>query len=218
LSAFGLTAIVVAAIAIFVSYSRKPEAASADPAGLPISNLPAAKQTVFLIDLPIVGQKHWPSGIPSKVEPKDKGPKDKGPKDKGPKDKGLKGKGPKEFAADVEVSIRGTFSPHGIFMHPPPPPFDGEPVSIGFRVDKRFSTFASQVSINDGPEESESPCVFRVFGDGKLLWESKAVSSQADTQRCSVTIDGVDVLRIEVVCAGEPRGAHCVWIEPRVAK
>jgi hypothetical protein len=32
-----------------------------------------------------------------------------------------------------------------------------------------------------------------------------------------ISVKGVDLLTIQVSCPGEPRGAHAVWIEPRVA-
>ena len=210
---FGLIAIVGAVAAIIVASSKTPETASSDKKAADTPIPAVAKEVVYLADLPIVDQQHWPSDMPGKGEPKDRGPKDKGPKDKGPKGKGPKGKGP-----GVGVSINGKISPHGIFMHPPPPPFEGEPVSISFNVGKRFQTFKGTVSINDGPESSETPCTFRVFGDDKSLWQSTPVSSQADSQVCTLRIDGVEVLRIEVVCPGPPRGAHAVWIEPQVVK
>jgi serine/threonine protein kinase len=213
LAAFGLLAIVGAVVAIIVVSSRSPDTAGADKNAVAVPNPGAGKEVVFLTDLPRFGQQHWPSGIPAKLEPGEKGPKDKGPKDKGPKDKGAKGKG-----QSVEVSINGKISPHGIFMHPPPPPFDGEPVSISYALERKYRRFTAEVSINDGPDVSDTPCTFRVFGDGKMLWESKPVTSQADTQKCTIAVEGVDVLRIEVVCPGKTRGAHAVWVEPQVAK
>jgi hypothetical protein len=74
------------------------------------------------------------------------------------------------------------------------------------------------VSLNDGPGESETPLTFTVRGDGKVLWTSRPVRTQADAQECSVPVEGVDLLTIEVQCPGPPRGAHAVWVEPHVVR
>jgi serine/threonine protein kinase len=112
--------------------------------------------------------------------------------------------------------VRGELSPHGIFMHPPPA-WEG-PASLSYRLDGKFATFHTTVSINDGPPRAASPCTFTVRGDGKVLWQSRPVSTQADTQICAVSVQGVDELKLEVSSAGDPRGAHAVWVEPYAAR
>jgi hypothetical protein len=99
-------------------------------------------------------------------------------------------------------------------MHPPPLP-KATP-GLSYRLRKQFKSFRTEVSLNDGPMSSETPCTFWVYGDGKVLWKSTAVSSRKDTQRCAVSVQGVDVLRIAVTCPGPARGAHAVWLEPQV--
>jgi eukaryotic-like serine/threonine-protein kinase len=120
----------------------------------------------------------------------------------------------------VAVRIKGKQWPHSIFMHPAPPPAEGEPVSLSYRLGKRYRHFYSLASLNDGPTRSEVPLTFKVYGDGKLLKSStRPVSTQEDTQRIEASVKGVDVLKIEVTCPpGPPKGAHAVWIEPFVAK
>jgi hypothetical protein len=115
------------------------------------------------------------------------------------------------------VWVRGKESPHGIFMHPPPP-HEGGLASLTYRLGGNFRTFKADVSLRDGPQGSESPVTFAVYGDGQLLWKSRPVLTQADLQTCNITVKGVDRLKIQVSCAGEPRGAHAVWIEPSLAR
>ncbi len=114
------------------------------------------------------------------------------------------------------VRVHDQLSPHGIFMHPPMRP-DGGAASLGYRLGKQYGHFYAETSLNDGPPESETPLTFSVFGDGRLLWRSRPVQSQADAERCAISVTGVDVLRLQVDCPGPPRGAHAVWVEPYVA-
>jgi eukaryotic-like serine/threonine-protein kinase len=114
------------------------------------------------------------------------------------------------------VRVRDQLSPHGIFMHPPMQPNGGD-ASLSYRLAGKYRQFMTEMSLNDGPPESETPLTFSVFGDGKLLWRSHPVRRQADADHCMISVKGVDVLTIQVSCPGEPRGAHAVWIEPRVA-
>ncbi len=115
------------------------------------------------------------------------------------------------------VRVRGVLAPHGLFMHPPFGP-EGGVTRLDYRVNQQFAMFAAEVSLNDGPPESFTALVFAVYGDGRLLWKSEPVRSQANRQTCRVAIEGVEVLRLEVTCPGSSRGAHAIWIEPHVKK
>jgi serine/threonine protein kinase len=115
------------------------------------------------------------------------------------------------------VRVGGTPSPHGIFMHPPQSEHGGS-TALSYRLGKGYQTFAAEVSLNDGPYQSSTPLTFSVHGDGRLLWRSRPVWSQSDTQDCAVPVDGVEVLRIEVDCPGSSKGAHAVWLEPHVTR
>jgi hypothetical protein len=114
------------------------------------------------------------------------------------------------------IRVRGQVLPHGIFMHPPREP--GTPASVTYSLRKGFTTFHAEVSLNDGPGRAEAPCTFWVYGDGRLLWQSSPVTSQQDAQACTVSVEGVDQLRLAVTCQGPPRGAHAVWVDPCVTR
>jgi eukaryotic-like serine/threonine-protein kinase len=114
------------------------------------------------------------------------------------------------------VRVDGQEFPHGLFTHPMP---RRGPTKLNYRLDRQFTTFESRVSINDGPPgPAVSPVLFSVYGDGKLLWRGNEVRSQGDTQSCRVSIQGVAVLTLQVECGGDPRHAHAVWLDPRLAR
>jgi hypothetical protein len=171
---------------------------------------PLAADKTYLTELKEVAKEHFPfrkgppDGDPGK-EFKKKKPKDKD-KDK---DKG------KEF--DMRVMYQGKVWPHSIFMHPPAPPFVGQPASLTYSLGKQYQTFQAEVSLNDD-QESETPCTFWVYGDGKELWKSNPVTTQQDTQKCNVSVKNVDQLKLMVTCPGLPHGAHAIWIDPVVSK
>jgi serine/threonine protein kinase len=158
--------------------------------GTPPAN-PGGQAKVYLSTLTPVRSQHWPIFPP--VPP-----------------------GRQPIKAIGGAVVRGEPSPHGIFMHPPPA-WEGS-ASVSYRLDGKFAAFHATVSINDGPPRAASPCTFTVRGDGKVLWQSRPVSTQADTQACAVSVQGVDELTLEVTAAGDHRGAHAVWIEPDVSR
>jgi serine/threonine protein kinase len=141
---------------------------------------------------------------------------------KGPSADGFKGKkkGPDPKAPPLEailngpITVGGQHSPNGIFMHPPPP-HEGV-ASISYRLGKRYRHLEAQASLNDSSDGSASPLTFSVYGDGKLLWRSPPLLTRADTRTCAVSLEHVDVLKLEVIAEGDIRKAHAVWIEPRV--
>ncbi len=112
--------------------------------------------------------------------------------------------------------VQGKVDPHSIFMHPPPV---GGPAVLQYALGKQYNQFHATVNLNDGPADAMSSCAFAVHGDGRLLWQSRPIRSQADGQTCSVSVRGVADLRLEVRCLGkDPRGLHAIWLGPRLTK
>jgi eukaryotic-like serine/threonine-protein kinase len=145
------------------------------------------KDGVYLIALNMISQENWPWLPPH-------------------------GPGMPPINALGGIRVQGKELSHGIFMHPPPP-HEGA-ANLTYRLGKNYTEFSSEVSLNDGPGRCETPVTFAVYGDGQLLWRSRGVSSQADRQVCTVSVEDMDLLTIEVRSAGDPRGAHAVWIDP----
>jgi serine/threonine protein kinase len=125
---------------------------------------------------------------------------------------GPKGKGPPP-GIDGRVSVNGKLSPHGIFMHPAPM---GDPTFIIYQLDKKYRTFMGRVTLNDSGEQFIAPVIFSIYGDDRRLWESKPVRSRANPQDFSIAVSDVTSLRIQVDVEGDPKGAHAVWVDPRL--
>jgi hypothetical protein len=115
------------------------------------------------------------------------------------------------------VRVQGRLFPNGIFMHPPTQP-NGGTSSVSVKLGKQFKAFRAGVSLNDGPPQSDAPLTFTVLADGRRVWESRPVRSQADADACDLDVKGVDVLTIAVTCPGFPHGAHAVWTDPTLLR
>jgi hypothetical protein len=148
---------------------------------------------VHLTDLPTVNAVNWPMH------------RQPGFEKKGP---------PPELMGGV--MFQGRPSPHSILMHPTPP-FEA-PASATYELRKQYRAFQATVSLNDTAPPETAPIQFAVFGDGKLLWRSQPIWSRAQTQNCDIPVAGVSALKLEVTVAGNPRGAHAVWVEPTLTK
>jgi serine/threonine protein kinase len=120
--------------------------------------------------------------------------------------------------ADITPKYRGQHLEHGIFMHPGPGRENH--AGMSFDLGKRFRRFHAQTSLNDDVREPVIPPItFRVFCDDEAepRWTSpRPITSQSDCPTCDISVEGVKRLRIEASCPGEPRGAHALWIDPRL--
>ena len=83
---------------------------------------------------------------------------------------------------------------------------------------QEYLAFAGRVGLNDTGEGNTYPITFSIFGDDNRLWASRPVQSRADAQEFSISVKGVTSLRIQVDITGDPKGAHAVWVEPRLER
>ena len=192
----GTGLLIVGAIVAIVLVQRNKDASSTSRAqsSSATSSTPVAEQR-FLRDLPLVSQESWYRSPPPPRE--------------------IPGA---EQLPPFDVRVGGQLSPHGIFMHAPPPPETGRS-NVSFKLNKEYSKFRARVSLNDGPEASSVPLVFAVYGDGVQLWHSYPVFMQRDGQKIEISVSDVNVLKLEITCPPGPiGGAHAVWIEPIVER
>jgi hypothetical protein len=112
------------------------------------------------------------------------------------------------------ITVNGTLSPKGVGMHPPPAPGYA---AAKYRLNKSAAVFRAVVAINDTTTWCWSPATFTVLGDGKPLWQSKAIAHNwSRSQECLVDVSGVEVLELRVQVLNGNQGVHAVWVEPRL--
>jgi serine/threonine protein kinase len=177
-----------------IEKTSSPEVASPSPKA-------GDTKPVYLTQLTMLDAVNWP--MPS---PKDGKDDKKGKK----KDKG--GKKPKQEPFE-RLSFKGTPAPRGLFLHPSSQ-FDERVTSVSYRLGKEYSMFHGQASLNDSAADRPSPITLAVYGDGKLLWRSRPIEEQGEPEKCSVSVKGMDVLKLEATADGDVMGAHALWIEP----
>ncbi|UVI27405.1 NPCBM/NEW2 domain-containing protein [Paenibacillus spongiae] len=88
---------------------------------------------------------------------------------------------------------------------------------VSFYIGKNFSRFISDIGL-DGETQGAS-VVFRVWGDGKKLYDSGVIKDNADSQHVNVDVSDVDVLMLEVTDGGVGNSAtHADWAGAKLLK
>jgi hypothetical protein len=100
---------------------------------------------------------------------------------------------------------------HSLCTHPPR---DGA-AHVSYQLDGRFADFKATAVVAN---RTVTPLTFAVFGDGKLLWQSRALKSLDDSEECAISIREVKTLKLQVDCPGSNGGAVPVWIDPVVER
>ena len=83
-----------------------------------------------------------------------------------------------------------------------------------YRLHGKLSRFEATVGLWDQARSAESPVTFRVYGDEKLLWQSKPIQASGASEKCDVSIRNVKLLRLEVQSAQGNGNSRAVWLEP----
>ena len=108
---------------------------------------------------------------------------------------------------------------HSLFIHPP----GNGNAFVRYALNRGYKRFKAKVGLavlgkpdgyRDSPKSSVSLVVFKVYGDDKLLWESKPMQAFGTWLDCDVSITGVNVLRLTTEALGSHGSAHATWIMP----
>lgn len=89
------------------------------------------------------------------------------------------------------------------------------PISIVYRLDESYSSFFGQLGIEDLSQVKDKPVIFRVYGDGTLLYE-KIVAYGESAVAFNIDITGVDALKLEMSATDDEKTGILALIDPQL--
>ena len=111
---------------------------------------------------------------------------------------------------NLPIKVSGQEYPKGLGLHANNPP-----ATATYQLSRTASVFRTKVAFGDCNGGSVTgPTHFEVYGDGKQLWKSKAITTRGQTDDCLVDVSGVDLLELRVGHTTSGYGAHAVWLDP----
>lgn len=112
------------------------------------------------------------------------------------------------------IRIGGRLSPKSLFMHSTD---RLDQCSLAaWELNGKFSAFSASVSLEDGAtDKANSTFVFKVIGDGKVLWVSRKISGKV-ADRCSINVSGVKILELQTWTEKNSIYGWLVWVDPIV--
>jgi len=110
-------------------------------------------------------------------------------------------------------SVGGVKIRAGFFCHPPQPNSSSH-VTFGLNGDFRLLSGAAGICDGLDTGRSSTALRFRIVGDGRLLWQSRALQTQGDAQSFRVNVSRVKKLELFVDCPGFHGNAGAVWMDP----
>ena len=109
----------------------------------------------------------------------------------------------------AELSIAGRKFKKGIGTH--------APSKIKYYLGGAFTHFKSWVGIDD-ETGGKGSVVFRILGDGRVLWESGKMKA-GQIKQVKVNLSGVKILSLEVTDAGDGKDFdHADWANPLLTR
>lgn len=116
-----------------------------------------------------------------------------------------------------DIRVAGQLSPNGISMHPPS---NGSSI-VKYRLNRDYMLYTAEMGLSDTENPfftPGSPATFEVYGDGTLLWMSNPMQRITEKQACRLSVEGVEILELQVHCSGSHSHVRAVWLEPYVLK
>jgi S1-C subfamily serine protease len=122
------------------------------------------------------------------------------------------GKGTTGDSEGTPLSFGGKRYPKGLGLHANR---EQDPALVRYRLGGAATLFRTAVGYDDTNEgKVTGPTHFEVWGDGKRLWKSKAITTRGQSDECEVDVTGVEALELRVGVTGSGWGAHGVWLDP----
>lgn len=135
---------------------------------------------------------------------------------------------PYESQYGQKVFFRGRKPLHALSLYPP----SNDAAFVTYSLKGEYRVFRATAAVLETSPDSTrrlkgdpffmggpaSPLTFKVLGDGKLLWESRAMRKCGQAQTCEVAIDGVNLLELQVSCPSNNYYSWAAWIDPLLEK
>jgi hypothetical protein len=110
------------------------------------------------------------------------------------------------------MTIGGRRSLNSILIHAPETP--GAISSAKWNLNSGYVTLSSGVALEDYVVgKATSTFVFRVLGDGKVLWTSRPIGNRVN-DRCDVSVRGIKMLELQVLTLKDHLWAWTIWVDP----
>ncbi len=112
----------------------------------------------------------------------------------------------------TKIKKDGEFVPHSIFLHPP----DKGTSQVKYALEGKWQVLHASVGAPTMPDNAQDPSAmtFEVLGDGKSLWRSEPVTKIDTFQACTVRVEKVKVLALQVHTPDKTMWTRAVWFEP----
>ena len=114
--------------------------------------------------------------------------------------------------------FRGEAGNQSIFMAPGRSSVAFVTYSLDQAYEKLIGAIAIPVLQGVPQTDPHTPLVFKVLGDGELLWESEKIGQKDALKPFEVLLQGVSSLKLEVHCPGSDWWALAAWYEPKLIR
>jgi eukaryotic-like serine/threonine-protein kinase len=94
-------------------------------------------------------------------------------------------------------------------------PADFDPTHMTYRLGKKFSDLRVEVTLKSD-QPSDVAIAFSVLADGKMVWQSPPLTTQASKHSGNIMVKGVDMVKFDVSYSPVFRGKHSIWIDASV--
>lgn len=142
--------------------------------------------------------------------------------------RGVTGYLKQELEYGQRVVFRERVCDHALSVHPP----SRGASYVVYNLNREYRSFRVTAAVlgldqaNAGRLEANplfmgkayTPLTFKIFGDGKLLWQSRQIQRSGDFQDCSLRVEGISLLELQVDCPGTNAFAWAAWIDPKLSR
>jgi hypothetical protein len=109
------------------------------------------------------------------------------------------------------LTVRGMRVPHALWLHPPTNGFS----RVTFDVPDGASRIVGAVAMNDSTQDQRTPLTFAILDEREnTLWSSRPIKGRGAEQPFDVPLGKTKAITLKVVCPGDWKFAHAVWVDP----